>query len=182
MMMWLNLPEVIETNRLAIQRLKYEDAEEIFYSYASKPEVTRFLSWQTHSCIEDTRNFLRYAIQNWNIGVDYSYSIRLKESNELIGGFGLINEMGKIQFGYALSPARWNKGYATEACAKMMEIVKKLDNIYRVSTFVDNDNTSSIRVLEKCGLEKEAVLKKWFRFINQNGEPKDCTLFNLPLS
>jgi ribosomal-protein-alanine N-acetyltransferase len=180
-MIQLNLPEKTDTERLILQRLKYEDAEEIFYSYASKPEVTKFLSWRTHVAVEDTQNFLKYAIMNWNIGVDYSYSIRIKSSNKLIGGFGFINEEGKIQFGYAISPIHWNNGYATETCIKMMALIRNYPEVYRVATFVDAENLASMRVLENAGLVKEATLKKWFRFINQNNEPKDCALYHLQL-
>jgi hypothetical protein len=42
--MKLPVPHLITTPRLELQRLKYEDADEIFYTYASKPEVTRFVS------------------------------------------------------------------------------------------------------------------------------------------
>jgi ribosomal-protein-alanine N-acetyltransferase len=182
MMDRMNLPEKIETERLSLQRLRYEDAEEIFFSYASKPEATKYLSWPTHRSIENTRAFLRYAIQSWDLGLDYSYAIRLKQSNQFIGSFGIINDMGKIQFGYVLTPTHWGKGYASEACMKMMSILKTQKDLYRVGTFVDQENIASIKVLLKSGLVEEARLKKWFKFINQNNEPKDCILFNLPLA
>src|SRR5690606_25474033 len=106
-MIRLQLPERIETERLLLQRLRYEDAEEIFYSYASKPEATKFLSWPTHQSLEDTHSFLRYAREGWSWGTDYSFSIRLKESNQFIGSFGVINDKGKVQFGYVISPSKW---------------------------------------------------------------------------
>jgi len=174
-------PEKIETERLCLQRLRYEDAEEIFYAYASKPEATKYLSWPTHRTIEDTLSFLRFAIEAWNRGTDFSYAIRLKESSRLIGSFGLVHEAGKIQFGYVLSPSQWGKGYATEACSQMMTILKNRNELYRVSTFVDLENIASIHVLKKSGLVEEATLSKWFRFVNQGMEPKDCLLLHLPL-
>jgi [ribosomal protein S5]-alanine N-acetyltransferase len=177
----LTIPERIETERLVLQRLRYEDAEQIFYTYASKPEVTRYLTWPTHITIEDTRSFLRYAIDSWNKGTDYSFGLRLKSSNQLIGSFGLIHDHGKIQFGYAVSPSQWKKGYTTEACKKMMSLLINHHGLYRVGTFVDADNIASIRVLQKSGLVEEARLKKWFRFVNQDNQPKDCLLFYLPL-
>jgi ribosomal-protein-alanine N-acetyltransferase len=179
--MKLNLPERIETDRLIISRLRYEDAEELFYTYASKPEATRFMSWPTHQSLKDTRSFLSYAIKAWADGADYSFSVRLKESNRLIGSFGIIHDEGKIQFGYVFSPTQWNKGYATEVCRKMMSIVKAQEGVYRVFTFVDVENTPSLKVLLKSGLEEEARLVKWFRFVNQGNEPKDCFLYRLSL-
>jgi [ribosomal protein S5]-alanine N-acetyltransferase len=180
-MVRLDFPEAIETSRLLIRRLRYEDAEEIFYSYASKPEATRFLSWRTHDSVEDTRTFLSYASQSWNLGLDYSFSIRLKETRRLIGSFGVIDEDGKVQFGYVLSPTQWGQGYATEVCVKMMDVLKSFPTLYRIGTFVDVENIASINVLKKCGLIEEARLPKWFRFVNQDMTPKDCILFRLPL-
>ena len=178
----LNLPGKIETNRLILQRLRYEDAEEIFYTYASKPEATRYLAWPTHKSIDDTRGFLRYAIESWHKGTDYSFSIRLKNSSKFIGCFGLLHDEGKIQFGYVLSPSQWGNGYATEVCKKMMNILSGLPGLYRIGTFVDSENKASVKVLINSGLIEEARLEKWFRFVNQDNQPKDCILFRLPNS
>lgn len=175
----LNLPERAATERLLLQRLRYEDAEEIFYTYASKPEVTRYLAWPTHKSIADTNEYLRYARAGWAEGTDYTYSVRLKTSGKLIGTIGVLHDHGKIQFGYFLSPTYWGKGYATEACTWLMHMLREIPSVYRIWTFVDAENTASIRVLLKCGLKEEARLIKWMRFVNQHNEPKDCILFRL---
>lgn len=179
-MVRLNLPEQLSTERLLLRRLRYEDAEEIFYTYASKPEVTKYVTWPTHQSVDDTRGFLMYAIQAWNNGVDYSYCIRLKENNRMIGSFGVMNDDGKLQFGYFFSPTYWGNGYATEVCRLMMPLLREQKGVYRIHTFVDVDNSASVKVLSKSGLVEEARLKNWFRFVNQD-KPKDCILFYLPL-
>lgn len=175
-MIRLPMPAETETERLILRRLRYEDAEEIFYAYASKPEATKYLSWPTHESVDETRDYLRYAVDNWNFGMDYSYTIRLK-NGVLIGSVGVINDNGKIQLGYVLSPVHWSKGYTTEACLQVLAILKTIRQLYRIGTFVDAENVASIRVLQKCGMVEEARLPKWFRFINQDNEPKDCLLF-----
>ena len=179
--MKLAIPEQIETERLVLLRLKYEDAEEIFYSYASKPEATKFMLWPTHRSLADTRIFLRFAANGWNAGTDYSFGIRSKQFNRFIGSCGLLHDEGRIQFGYVLSPTHWGRGYATEVCWKLMAIVKVIPEVYRVSTFVDAENIASAKVLLKSGLVEEAKLEKWYRFVNQDNQPKDCLLFRLPL-
>lgn len=170
------MPAKIETERLLLQRLKYEDAEEIFYTYASKPEATKYLAWITHRSVDDTRAYLRYAVESWNYGIDYSYSIRLKNLL-LIGSIGVLHDHGRVQLGYVISPTHWNKGYTTEACRHVLQILKSFGDLYRIGTFVDMENIASIKVLQKCGMVEEARLEKWFRFVNQNNQPKDCILF-----
>ncbi len=179
-MMHLLLPAQIETVRLTLLRLRYEDAEEIFYTYASKSEATKYVSWPTHHRIIETRRYLRLAVQGWDLGIDYSFGIRLKESNQLIGSFGILNDVGRIQFGYILSPTQWGNGYATEVCQVMLPLLKIQLGVFRIGTFIDAENTASAKVLQKCGLVEEARLTNWFRFINQNNEAKDCILFKLP--
>jgi ribosomal-protein-alanine N-acetyltransferase len=181
-MVKLDLPTQIFTERLTIQKLRYEEAEEIFYSYSSKPEATRFMSWPTHESLSDTLAFLQYAELGWRAGTDYSFSVRLRHSARLIGSFGVINEDGKLQFGYIYSPTQWGKGYATEVCRAMMQVLQDQPGIYRIQTFTDADNIASTRVLSKSGLVEEGRLSRWYRFINQNNAAKDCIHFRLPLS
>jgi [ribosomal protein S5]-alanine N-acetyltransferase len=175
----LNLPDQIQTDRLLLQRLRYEEAEEIFYTYSSKEEATKYVSWPTHQSIQETRRFLDYAIKAWNSGIEYSFSIRLKENGLLIGSFGIVNDNGKVSFGYILGPNYWSRGYATEACTAIMHQLKQLTNVHRIWSFVDVDNITSSKVLLKSGLIEEARLAKWFRFINQDNAPKDCLIYRL---
>src|SRR5688572_15162903 len=177
----LDLPIQFFTPRLVLEKLRYEDAEEIFYTYASKPEATRHMSWPTHQSLDDTKSFLRYAIEGWDTGKDYSFSIRLRGNARLIGSFGIINDNGNVQFGYILTPTHWNQGYATEACGGMMKILKALHGVKSIKTFADVDNIASARVLEKSGLIEVARLSDWFRFVNQNNALKDCIHFQLPI-
>jgi [ribosomal protein S5]-alanine N-acetyltransferase len=178
--MILGLPEHLDSTRFYLQRLRYEFAEEIFFAYASKPEATAYVAWPTHRSVEDTRSYLNYAVSAWSRGTDYSYVLRLHGSNRLIGSIGCMNDEGKVQFGYILNPNFWNQGYATEAAKALVSALCPLSNVYRIWTFIDADNISSAKVLLKCGLVEEARVSKWFRFVNQNNQPKDCVLFKLP--
>lgn len=173
------IPERVETPRLILTRLQLTDAEEIFYTYASKPESTRYVSWPTHTTLKDTRTFLLYARNAWTQGLDYSFAVRLKGSNRLIGACGFLNDAGKVQLGYVFGSLHWGKGYATEAANAVVQLLLTLP-VHKIGSFVDVDNKASIRVLEKCGFRVEAVVKDWWRFPNQNNQLKDCVLFTLP--
>jgi [ribosomal protein S5]-alanine N-acetyltransferase len=177
----ISLPERVETERLMLQRLKYEDAEEIFYTYASKSEATKYLPWATHRRVEDTRAFLMYVVSAWEQGLNFAYGIRLKHNSRLIGSFGVVNNDLNMEFGYVLSPTQWGRGYATEACVKMMNILKSNTAVKKISTFVDAENVASVKVLQKAGLIHEGTFSNWFKFVNQNMEARDCVLMHLPL-
>jgi [ribosomal protein S5]-alanine N-acetyltransferase len=114
------------------------------------------------------------------VGTDYSYAIRLRHQR-LIGSCGVINDFGKIQFGYIISPTHWGHGYATEVCVRLMEILRSKSWVKSVGTFVDAENHASERVLIKSGLVVAEKREKWFSFVNQDNALKDCLMFKLPL-
>ncbi|MEJ7647369.1 MAG: GNAT family N-acetyltransferase [Chryseolinea sp.] len=177
----MNLPSQVLTERLSIQRLKSEDAEEIFYAYASKPEATKFVSWSTHRSINDTKAFLRSADDSWRKGTAYTFSVRLRIDSRMVGSFGVLNDQGKLQVGYVYGPLHWGRGYATEVCLSMIALLRRQPEVYRIQSFVDNENQASAGVLLKSGFIEEAKLPNWFRFINQGNQPKDCIQYRVPL-
>lgn len=177
----LTMPDQIMTTRLLIQRLDLQDAEAMYYVYASKPEATKYVSFPTHNSITDARKYLAYARAAWNMGRDYSYAIRLQSDNRLIGSIGVINDAGKCNFGYILGPAYWGKGFATEAASAILNVLKNQPGVFRIWSVCDVENEASKRVLEKAGLKLEASLEKWMRFPNQNNEPKDCLMYRYEL-
>jgi ribosomal-protein-alanine N-acetyltransferase len=175
------IEQQILTTRLELRRLQPTDAEEVFYTYGSKPEVGRYLTWPTHKAVEDTRRFLQHVDNTWKAGVEYTFGLRLRSLNRLIGAFGVQNDEGRFEVGYVLAPTFWGQGYATEACTGMVKYLRELPNVYRIQSFVDAENTASARVLLKSGFIEEARLPKWRRFINQGNVPKDCIQFRVPL-
>lgn len=181
----LFLIDVIEqqifTERLVLRRLRPQEAEEVFFTYGSKTEVSRFLTWPTHRGILDSRQFLHYADKAWRAGTEFTFGMRLKTSDRLIGAFGVRNDDGRLEIGYVLSPACWHQGFATEACTAMVLYLRSLPWVYRIQSFVDAENIASRRVLEKSGFVEEARLPKWRRFINQNNAPRDCIQFRVNL-
>ena len=48
----------LETDRLVLRRLTAQDADAVYKNWASDPEVTRFLTWPTHTDIETTRHVI----------------------------------------------------------------------------------------------------------------------------
>ncbi|HZY79793.1 MAG TPA: GNAT family N-acetyltransferase [Cyclobacteriaceae bacterium] len=162
-----------------LERLKHSDAEQIFNNYASKPVPTKYMVWPTHRTLDDTRGFLDYAVKAWDDGVEYSYAIRKGVGQPVMGTWGVRDHNGKLEFGYILADEHWGKGYMTEICKTMMDLLRVMPGVYRIGAFLDAENVGSAKVLERAGLVEEARLAKWHRFPNQGNVPKDCILYNL---
>lgn len=175
------LPETMELERLRLNRNRLTDSEEIFYAYASKPEVTKYLSWKTHETLEETRSYLSVVDKTWRQGLQASYSVRLKKSNRLIGSCGCAFADGLFQVGYVFSPVFWGMGYATEACRGLVAEIRRVSPAGRICSFVDIDNLASARVLEKSGFIQEQISPGHYVAPNQGGVRRDAFIYVLPI-
>ena len=105
-----------------------------------------------HKVLEDMSKFDRKF---------YFMHMELKDSHEQVGsvGYTVMNDtpVGKIVgAGYFIYPKFWGKGYTTEAFRRVLEFAFCNNNVYRVSTGCLAENIGSERVMQKCGLIKEA--------------------------
>lgn len=63
------------------------------------------------------------------------------------------------EIGYWIGEPYWGKGYATETVRLLLNFAFEALNLLRVYTNIYEYNTGSMKVLEKVGFEKEAVIK-----------------------
>lgn len=63
------------------------------------------------------------------------------------------------EIGYWIGEPYWGKGYSTETVRLLLNFAFEALNLLRVYTNIYEYNTGSMKVLEKVGFEKEAVIK-----------------------
>jgi [ribosomal protein S5]-alanine N-acetyltransferase len=101
-----DLPE-LETERLLLRKMRLDDAQAMF-AYASDPEVTRYVLWETHPLVEDSE---RGEFGGWGVV--------LKGSGAFVGTCGVdvgyAPEHARAELGYVLSREHWGKGLVLEA-------------------------------------------------------------------
>jgi len=77
-----------------------------------------------------------------------------KSKRAIIGGFcfhGAPNETGEVEIGYGIDDGYRNRGYMTEAIAGLALWIRNNKNVKTIKAETDNENSSSVRVLEKNG-------------------------------
>jgi len=160
-------PETIETARLLLRKPAASDAVAIFRRYASDPEVTRYLSWPTHSSMEDTQAFLAWSDAEWKLWPAGSYLVFARDNRRrLLGGTGLIFKTPTCAVtGYVFARDAWGKGYATESLQAMVELAAQI-GIQRLEAICHVDHHASARVMEKCGFLCEGILRSHTQFPN----------------
>ena len=170
-------PERIETERLVLRKPRRDDAEVIFARYGSDPEVTRYMGFARHTSLEDTHGFLARAEGEWARAGAGAYVIESRAEGTFLGGTGLhVETATRAAIGYVLARDAWGHGYATEAVRAITSMVREL-GIVRLYAYTHMENRPSWRVLEKCGFEREAVLRKHFVFANLGRDPLDVFLY-----
>jgi RimJ/RimL family protein N-acetyltransferase len=172
-------PETFESPRLLLRLPVMSDAEAIFQGYAQDAEVTKYLSWRPHESIDTTREFLHRCIRCWKDGPAFPWVIIRKEDGALLGMIELRMQDFRADFGYGIARQYWGSGYATEAATAIVHWAIEQENIYRVWAVCDVENLASARVLEKAGLQKEGVLRRYILHSNISQEPRDCYCYSL---
>ncbi|MGC2108371.1 MAG: GNAT family protein [Candidatus Korobacteraceae bacterium] len=169
-------PEIL-TQRLAIRDLEANDGPRIF-AYHRRPEVSRFQTWGTDS-VDSIQTYIRglAAVDPATPGRWYQVGIFLRAGGKLIGDCGfrvLEGEPRQAEIGITLAPEFQRQGYATEALTPLLGHLLVTLGKHRVFGSVDPKNVSSIKLLERVGMRKEAHFVKslWFK-----GEWVDDVIF-----
>ena len=167
-------PEIFETDRLRLRRPVIEDAEAIFVEYAQDLEVTMYLTWKPTGKLEDTREHLRASATAWREGAAFGWVVLRKEDNQLLGAVGVRVDGHKVELGYVLAKRFWGKGYMTEAVQAVVNWSISEREVYRIWAVCDVENPASARVMEKVGMKREGILRRWTMHPNRSDEPRDC--------
>ena len=145
----------------------------IFARYGQDAEVCRYMSWTPHRTLDDTLEFLRRIVSDNAEGRSMGFLIFSRESGELLGSVGGSIEKHRMQFGYCLARDAWGNGFATEAARAFLAAAFELPSLWRIQAFCDLENPASARVLEKAGLEREGILRRYMVMPNLGDEPRD---------
>lgn len=157
----------IETRRLILRDYEASDLKS-YFKLKSDPKTMYYLQdIQLFSEEEAERDFTKVLQdQRSSDRRFYFLHIELKETHEQVGSIGYTvtdnTPVGKlVSAGYFIFPQFWNQGYVTEAFQKVLEFAFLENDVYRVSTGCLSENAGSERVMQKCGLIKEAEHVDW---------------------
>lgn len=99
----------------------------MFRNWTSDDKVTRFLRWDAHKTIDDTKNM----IQQWINNYEYDF---------------------KGELGYKIGSRWWNQGYSSEAARTVIDYMYRNTDIERIDAFSSVENHASQKVMERIGM------------------------------
>ncbi len=155
--------QTLETSRLILRKFQDGDGEFMFKNWASDPEVTKYLTWPTHSSVEVSNKINDSWVKGYEKPEFYQWAIVPKELNEPIGSISIVDcneEAESVEVGYCIGRAWWGKGIVSEAYTAVIDFCFKELEVLRVSSRHDPNNPTSGAVMRKCGLTYEGTLRQ----------------------
>lgn len=152
----------LTTDRLILRGFRETDFSAV-HAYASEPDNVRYMIWGPNE-EADTRAFLEdcLAWEEKTPRLHYDFAITLRDGGRLIGGCGLyLNEaQNEAALGWILYRDFWKQGYMPEACKALLRFGFEKVKLHRIYATCHAENYGSYRVMEKCGLRREAHFVK----------------------
>lgn len=173
---WPQPPVLIEGLRLRLRRTMPDDAETLF-ALVDDAEVMRYLDWPRPGGVAETRVHLQAVDERWQRGQEHQYLVLRKADGQALGSIAFRPHGHAADFGYVLGRAYWGQGHATEAALLLTGWLRRQRALLRLWATCDADNRASARVLEKAGLQREALMRKASWRPNLGGAVRDTLLY-----
>lgn len=129
--------------------------------HANNPRVAQYLRERFPSPFLES-NGRWWIEEGCRQGGNLNFAI--EANGEFVGGIGTSffqdERRHSAEVGYWIGEAFWGKGLATAAVREIIDVVFAREDISRLFSPVAAPNVGSMRVLEKCGFEREGVLKQ----------------------
>lgn len=153
----------LETERLILRRIKSSDARPMFDNWASDDEVTKYLTWPTHSSVDVSKEVISEWIQNYSDNKFYQWGIALKDNvDEPIGSISVVHmddDIDMVHIGYCIGRKWWHQGVTSEAFKEVIRFLIEEVGAKRIESRHDSNNPNSGKVMLKCGLQYEGTLR-----------------------
>jgi [ribosomal protein S5]-alanine N-acetyltransferase len=153
----------LETERLILRRFELDDADAMFNNWARDAEVTKYLTWPSHSDIAVSKAVIDSWMKLYENLNHYSWVIVLKDIDEPIGSIAAVEQRDDIKMvhiGYCIGQKWWHCGYISEALAKLIRFFFEDVGVNRIESRHDLRNPNSGKVMLKCGLKYEGTMRQ----------------------
>ena len=154
----------LETERLILRRGVKEDAGAMFRNWAGDPEVTKYLTWPTHTGEDVSAMVLEDWVKRCEQPDCYLWVIELKELGEIIGSISVVNtkdeQVQSAEIGYCIGRNWWHQGITSEALKCVMDYLFDEVGARRVEARHDPRNPHSGAVMRKCGMKYEGTHRR----------------------
>ena len=152
---------VLETERLLLSRLSYDDCEFIL-ELVNEPSFKRYIGDKNVRSLEDARRYLREGPIRLYDSVGYGlFLVSLQGSKTPAGICGLVKreEFDDPDIGFAFLKRYQENGYASESAKAVLAHGFEVLKLRRIIAIADPHNETSVRLLERLGFVNERKVR-----------------------
>lgn len=153
----------METERLHLRPFVKDDAQAMFRNWASDPEVTKYLTWPTYTCVDQAHEILADWTSHYGEDNYYVWAIVPKDLGEPIGSISVVecsDSAQWVEIGYCIGKNWWRKGIMSEALKALIAFFFDEVGVGRIQACHDTRNPNSGAVMRKCGMTYEGTLRQ----------------------
>ena len=158
---------MIQTKRLLLRPFERNDLDIIMKLYSDE-EIMKYMPYPVMDR-DMAQHQLSKNVAGWELApqINYEMAVICKETGEKIGRAEITRNYSEesAMIGWMLIKSAWGKGYATEIANALVDYCFNILKVHRVYGLCHPDNTGSWRVMEKCGMHKEAHYIKKCKYI-----------------
>lgn len=166
---------VFQTARMSCRRWLPSDLDALEAVYGD-PQVVRWVGDGTPLPRSGCEAWLKVTESNYQKRGYGMFTLEDRESGEIVGFCGLVHPGGQpeAEIKYALLPAYWGQGLASEAVPALLAYGAQHHKLTHIIATVDPENLASQRVLLKAGMSKgelvqndDGTLTQFFEWHNE---------------
>lgn len=145
-----------------------------WHAYLRDDAVTRHTSWQ----LDGPDTLLRLIRGYGQPSESHSMRLAIAMADGSLAGTVGLNEISlaarRAEIAYDVAPTYWRRGIATRACAAVTAWALSTLGFARIQATVLDTNQASAAVLERCGFQREGLLRH-YRLVR--GEPRNFWMY-----
>ena len=171
----------LETARLNLRRVRFDDLYDYYERLGSDGEVTKYLLFEPHQDIGESMASIEETLARYEEGGCYRWAIALKEDDSIIGIFELLrfDEVTEsCSFAYMLGKQWWGRGYATEAMREAFRFAIEELGVKKIIGDHMAPNAASGAVMRKAGMVKSGIIPGKYE---KHGQIYDAICYELTL-
>ncbi len=177
----MRFPQIptMETERLTLRRLRLTDARDYFDRIGSSAAVTRFMTFNPHTSLDDSIASMEKTLRRYESGESYRWGITVKGDDRIIGVFDLLTfdrEKNTCCFAYMLGENWWGRGYGTEAMLAAFRFAFEEMGVERIAVDHFSENAASGAVMRKAGMRHTGTRVAAYE---KNGVKHDAECYEL---
>ena len=149
----------LQTERLVLRRLSFDDVYDYYERLGSDGEVSKYMLFEPHQDIGETLALIEEALVRYEEENFYRWGI--ENGDGLIGVIELLRfdeENDSCSFAYMLGKQWWGQGYAAEAVQEVFRFAAEELGVKKITADHMAPNAASGAVMRKAGMVQVGIL------------------------